>query len=312
MTVQEAYNYSVYFLGANGVDEEEFKAKCLVCHLAKIANRDYHSHLGDLVSQKKLADGLWQLKSGTPLQYVLGEWDFLDSTFAVGPGVLIPRPETEELAQLAIEQVKNAGTTPVVWDLCAGSGCIGISIAKACPGASVYCVEKSTDAFAYLQKNAMPVANVRPVLADISGDLTSLPKPQVLVSNPPYIPAAVMPTLQPEVLKEPMMALDGGTDGLDFYRLITEKIVPTLASGTQLLLEIGDEQGGAKPVCHLRKCAGSAGHLRQRSYINRHRCVIFLDYCVGIMVCYSYHYNIRVLLCFLFFLICARVSTCWR
>lgn len=200
MTVQEAYNYSVYFLGANGVDEEEFKAKCLVCHLAKIANRDYHSHLGDLVSQKKLADGLWQLKSGTPLQYVLGEWDFLDSTFAVGPGVLIPRPETEELAQLAIEQVKNAGTTPVVWDLCAGSGCIGISIAKACPGASVYCVEKSTDAFAYLQKNAMPVANVRPVLADISGDLTSLPKPQVLVSNPPYIPAAVMPTLQPEVL----------------------------------------------------------------------------------------------------------------
>ena len=115
MTVQEAYNYSVYFLGANGVDEEEFKAKCLVCHLAKIANRDYHSHLGDLVSQKKLADGLWQLKSGTPLQYVLGEWDFLDSTFAVGPGVLIPRPETEELAQLAIEQVKNAGTTPVVW-----------------------------------------------------------------------------------------------------------------------------------------------------------------------------------------------------
>ena len=137
-----------------------------MCHLAKIANRDYHSHLGDLVSQKKLADGLWQLKSGTPLQYVLGEWDFLDSTFAVGPGVLIPRPETEELAQLAIEQVKNAGSAPVVWDLCAGSGCIGISIAKACPGASVYCVEKSTDAFVYLQKNAMPVANVRPVLAD--------------------------------------------------------------------------------------------------------------------------------------------------
>ena len=127
VTVREAYNYSVYFLGANGVDEEEFKAKCLVCHLAKIANRDYHSHLGDLVSQKKLADGLWQLKSGTPLQYVLGEWDFLDSTVPMGPGVLIPRPETEELAQLAIEQVKNAGSTPVVWDLCAGSGCIGIS-----------------------------------------------------------------------------------------------------------------------------------------------------------------------------------------
>lgn len=245
MTVQEAYNYSVYFLGANGVDEEEFKAKCLVCHLAKIANRDYHSHLGDLVSQKKLADGLWQLKSGTPLQYVLGEWDFLDGTFAVGPGVLIPRPETEELAQLAIAQVKTAGSAPVVWDLCAGSGCIGISIAKACPGAQVYCVEKSADAFAYLQKNAMPIANVRPVLADISGDLSSLPAPQVVVSNPPYIPAAVLPTLQSEVQQEPMMALDGGADGLDFYRLIAEKIVPSLDGGTRLLLEIGDEQGSA-------------------------------------------------------------------
>ncbi len=245
MTVQEAYNYSVYFLGANGVDEEEFKAKCLVCHLAKIANRDYHSHLGDLVSQKKLADGLWQLKSGTPLQYVLGEWDFLDSTFIVGPGVLIPRPETEELAQLAIEQVKTVGAAPVVWDLCAGSGCIGISIAKACPDAQIYCVEKSADAFTYLQKNAMPVANVRPVLADIGGDLTAMPRPQVLVSNPPYIPAPMLPTLQPEVQKEPMMALDGGADGLDFYRLIAEKIAPTLDSGTRLLLEIGDEQGRA-------------------------------------------------------------------
>lgn len=245
MTVQEAYNYSVYFLGANGVEEEEFKAKCLVCHLAKIANRDYHSHLGDLVSQKKLADGLWQLKSGTPLQYVLGEWDFLDSTFAVGPGVLIPRPETEELAQLAIEQVKSAGMSPVVWDLCAGSGCIGISIAKACPSAQVYCVEKSADAFAYLQKNAMTVANVRPVLADIGGDLSALPLPNVVVSNPPYIPASVVPTLQPEVQKEPMMALDGGADGLDFYRLIAEKILPILDSGTRLLLEIGDEQGQA-------------------------------------------------------------------
>ncbi len=174
-----------------------------------------------------------------------------------GSRVLIPRPETEELAQLAIEQVKNAGTTPVVWDLCAGSGCIGISIAKACPGASVYCVEKSTDAFAYLQKNAMPVANVRPVLADISGDLTALPKPQMLVSNPPYIPAAVLPTLQPEVLKEPMMALDGGTDGLDFYRLIAEDRANTCQRHAAAF---GDRrragQGSAKPVCLLRKCAG--------------------------------------------------------
>lgn len=245
MTLQEAYNYSVYFLGANGVDEEEFKAKCLVCQLAKIANRDYQNHLEDLISQKKLADGLWKLKSGTPLQYVLGEWDFLDSTFAVGEGVLIPRPETEELALLGIELVKQMDGAPIVWDLCAGSGCIGISVAKACPGAQVFCVEKSTEAFAYLQKNALPYTNVRPLLADIGGDLTDLPKPQVVLSNPPYIATETLPHLQPEVQKEPRMALDGGADGLDFYRLLADKIAPSLDKDTKLLLEIGDEQGRA-------------------------------------------------------------------
>ena len=133
--------------------------------------------------------------------------------------VTSPRPPSagnQDFAALRRGNRVYADKTRLIFDLCAGSGCIGISIAKACPGASVYCVEKSTDAFAYLQKNAMPVDNVRPVLADISGDLTALPKPQVLVSNPPYIPAAVLTTLQPEVRKEPRMALDGGTDGLDF------------------------------------------------------------------------------------------------
>ena len=82
-------------------------------------------------------------------------------------------------------------------------------------------------------------------IANTMREERGMPPLDGVVSNPPYIPAAVLPTLQPEVLKEPMMALDGGTDGLDFYRLIAEKIVPTLAGGTQLLLEIGDEQGRA-------------------------------------------------------------------
>ena len=230
-----------------GIEAATLEARELVC-FGTGKSREQLQRDGGLYAspelERRVRDLVDRHLAGEPVAYLIGEWEFYGLPLDISREVLIPRPDTEVLAEQAINYLRTQGECRVL-DLCAGSGCIGISIAKACPGASVYCVEKSTDAFAYLQKNAMPVANVRPVLADISGDLTSLPKPQVLVSNPPYIPAAVMPTLQPEVLKEPMMALDGGTDGLDFYRLITEKIVPTLASGTQLLLEIGDEQGRA-------------------------------------------------------------------
>ncbi len=154
MTLSEAYNYGVYFLSANGVDEADFKSLCLCCHCAGIKNNEYEIHKNeDLIIMKKFADMLWQIKSGEPLQYVIGRWDFYESEFHVGRGVLIPRPETEELTELVIDNAKRF-CSPVVFDLCSGSGCIGISIAKALPSSTVYCVEKSEKALQYLLKNA--------------------------------------------------------------------------------------------------------------------------------------------------------------
>lgn len=241
MTLKEAYSYSIQFLELNKVDEADFKSLCLVCHLAGIKNNQYNFHTDDEIITSRLAKALWSLKEGEPLQYVIGKWDFYESEFYVGKGVLIPRPETEELVDYAIKESKKYNS-PVIYDLCSGSGCIGISVARANKNAKVYCIEKSNDAFYYLEKNSKDDANVVALSGDINSDF-DLPMADIIISNPPYIKSSDIDDLQDEVKKEPLMALDGGDDGLDFYRLINDKWFKYLKPNGVLMLEIGNEQG---------------------------------------------------------------------
>ena len=241
MNVKEAYSYSVSFLEANGVEEADFKALTVVCYVAGIKNSEYHAHKDDFIITKRLADCLWKLKTGEPLQYVIGKWDFYESEFYVGEGVLIPRPETEELVDLAVKYLKTV-TNPVVIDLCSGSGCIGVSIAKAVPDSKVYCIEKSKEAFRYLEKNAKDCNNVVLINDDIFNDI-DIENADLIISNPPYIKTSDLSNLQDEVKKEPQMALDGGNDGLDFYRIINTHWTSKLKSNGVLMLEIGEDQG---------------------------------------------------------------------
>ena len=243
MKLSEAFNYSVYFLSANGVDEAEFKSLCLVCSLDEIKNSEYEFHKDDEIIMKKLANSLWRLKSGEPLQYVLGKWDFYESEFFVGKGVLIPRPETEELTHLVIEKAKKL-SSPVVYDLCSGSGCIGISVAKAVKNSSVYCVEKSEDALNYLRKNITQADNAVAVEGDVLNPHSIEPESiDIIVSNPPYIKNSDLDGLQKEVQFEPKMALNGGEDGLDFYKKIPELWYPYLKNNGLIFFEISEEQG---------------------------------------------------------------------
>ena len=245
MNLKEAYNYGVYFLSANGVDEADFKSLCLVCSLDGIKNSQFELHLDDEIIMKRFADMLWRVKSGEPLQYVIGKWDFYESEFYVGEGVLIPRPETEELTELAVKATKKYAS-PVVIDLCSGSGCIGISIALKNPNAQVYCIEKSGKALEYLVKNKEKLSadNVKIIHGDISHNI-DVENADVIVSNPPYIKSDDIKSLQKEVLREPLIALDGGEDGLDFYRIINDKWADKLNNNGTLLLEIGEEQGSS-------------------------------------------------------------------
>lgn len=241
MNVKEAYDYSYSFLKANGVDEADNKALNAVCSVAGIKLSEYQTHKEDFINMKRLADLLWRLKTGEPLQYIIGKWDFYESEFFVGEGVLIPRPETEELVELVIDYAKGL-EKPVIFDLCSGSGCIGISIAKKLPNTFVFCIEKSEDAYKYLERNAENVPNIKCILGDINNEF-DFPSADIIVSNPPYIKSKDMKTLQAEVKKEPSMALDGGEDGLDFYRIINDKWTDYLKDDGRLFLEIGEDEG---------------------------------------------------------------------
>lgn len=180
-----------------------------------------------------------------PLQYILGEWDFMDFTLKVGPGVLCPRADSEIVCESALALLQGR-ERPVVYDLCAGTGCLGLGIARHSPGALVTCVEKSPEAWRYLIANTAQTG-VRTVQADVFTYYKTLPAEgaDLIISNPPYLTGAEMRALMPETAQEPAMALDGGTDGLDFYRLLTEKYRDAVRPGGWLVLEIGYAQGPA-------------------------------------------------------------------
>ncbi len=181
--------------------------------------------------------------NGEPIQYIIGSWDFYGESFKVGEGVLIPRPETELLVDYSIEKLKNIKNA-VVFDLCSGTGCIGLTVARLFPDARVYLLEKSDRAFEYLEENKKNLNCGNAVL--IHGDLFNgfeffdLPEPDLILSNPPYIETKEIETLQSEVLKEPLMALDGGDDGLDFYRCIAQKWLPYCKKA--VAVECGENQ----------------------------------------------------------------------
>ena len=231
----------------------------------------YGESEADCIKAERFCEMIKKRADGTPLQYVIGEWDFYGETFKVGEGVLIPRPETEMLVDFALDYLADK-KNPVVFDLCAGSGCIGLSVAKNRPDADVFLLEKSEAAFGYLSENKELLGCENARL--ISGDLfegfegCDLPEPDLILSNPPYIESAEIPLLQKEVLREPSMALDGGEDGLRFYREITKYLPLILTPEGVICYEVGI--GQAQDVSEILKAAGfSVAVLRDNHGIDR-------------------------------------------
>ena len=181
--------------------------------------------------------------SGEPLQYILGEWEFYGYPFRVGAGVLIPRPDTETLVDVVIRICRSNGiTAPRIADLCSGSGCIAVTLKKELPLADVTAVELSEEALPYLRQNiALNSADVHLIEGDVLAEDTAekLSGLDIVVSNPPYLTAEEMADLQTEVAHEPAMALDGGEDGLGFYRELTPLWKRSLKAGGWLCYEFG-------------------------------------------------------------------------
>ncbi len=196
-------------------------------------------------------------KEGVPYHYLIGKKEFYRYDFTVKPGVFIPRPETELFAEFVIEWVKKNDAL-LGADICTGSGCLAVTVAKECPKVRVYGVEQEEIPFAVAVENAARLVEDRRVEI-LKGDLLGpLKERQItldfVVSNPPYIKKTQIETLEKEVLCQPYAALDGGEDGLFFYRKITKDSMPLLKEGGLLAFEIGYDQG--EEVMDIMKEAG--------------------------------------------------------
>ena len=250
MTVRELLRETETALSRR--ESARFDARQLLLGLAKRDAGWLLSHGEDLADEDLIAavrDGAGRLAAGEPLQYILGSWDFYGLRFAVGPGVLIPRADTETVVEAALARLSGV-ERPVIWDLCSGSGAIALALWYSRPDAVVTAVELSEEALPYLRKNAAALSGgvVRVVAADVLAPLPAMRDCDLIVSNPPYITDADMAALPPEVRREPEMALRGGADGLRFYRALTKSAFSALRPGGWLLFEIGYDQGESVPA----------------------------------------------------------------
>ena len=203
-------------LKALGIEDFRFEAKQI-----------YNAYKGDYKKAVKLRKKL-------PLQYILGEWEFYSLPFKVGKGVLIPRPETELLIDVAKDLIKNDS---LVIDLCSGSGAIAITLSKL-KNIHIDALEKYNKAIKYLNKNInLNNADVTVIKKDLFKFIPQK-KYDFILSNPPYILKKDLKGLQKEVQKEPKTALDGGKDGLKFYRKIAS-LTPFLKKGGNIIVEVG-------------------------------------------------------------------------
>lgn len=237
-------------------DAPAFEANELIIFALKIHRSEFLYIQNETLSKAQINDikkCLNKRKKGYPLQYILGEWEFYSLPFKVGKGVLIPRADSELLVDLAIDEIGH-GDEKKVFDLCSGSGALGISVAKNCSNAKVTLVEKSRKAFDYLKQNvALNDVNVITERADIF-KWTPKTKADLIICNPPYIDKNEMIKLQKEVKNEPTAALFGGKDGLKFYRLLALRSEEYLNKGGRMMVEIGYRQ--ANSVSSLFEAGG--------------------------------------------------------
>lgn len=289
MRILDAVRYSLERLEKAGVDDPLTDAEMLVFNAARA------ERLSAYIDNPEIGGGLFsKIKrltarrgSGEPLQYIIGHVEFCGLTISVGKGVLIPRPETELLVEEALKTAKrealnvkrndsgakdgpsgdDAGLiefspfTPhpslSVLDLCTGSGCIALALAKKLPEAKVFGTDISAKALRYARKNAAAhnICNVTFKKGDLFGPLNKGARFDLIVSNPPYIVTSDIDGLQREIRQwEPKNALDGGADGLDFMRAILSGAPARLKEGGIVILELG--YGQADEVSEMARQHG--------------------------------------------------------
>lgn len=265
-TVLKIIQWTTEYLKGKGIDNPRLDSEVLLAHLLKLDRVGLYLNFDRPMGKEELADYREMIKRRSarePLQYITGNQEFWSLDFRVTPDVLIPRSDTEILVEEAVKSVRDhwpmsdEKEAPIILDLCTGSGCIAISLAKEIGKAIVYATDASAAALKIAKENA-DIHGVKDRVVFLEGDLyaalESRPsntdnRPTVfdlIVSNPPYIKNGDIQNIQPEVRDyEPRMALDGGLEGLDFYKRIIEGASDYLSPDGWLAVEVGEGQADA-------------------------------------------------------------------
>ena len=243
-------------------------------HEQFLMQREHYASEANCLETARLVQ---RLLAGEPIAYILGEWEFYGMKLMVNPNVLIPRDDTCAVTELAIRQAACLEDCPRILDLCTGSGCIGLAVASNVENAKVTLADISQEALQVAKRNTANnklTARVSCVRANaLEKPSAFLGKFDLIVSNPPYITTREMRDLPDSVARfEPRLALHGGSDGLDFYRAITENYTEALKPGGYLCFEFGMGQGDA--VCALLEENGFTILERSRDYNDRERAVL--------------------------------------
>ena len=244
MTIKQAITKGMIMLKSNNVESPKLKARLLLQYVLDKPRQYiivYDNKEIDKQQQWQYFVNIEKLTKGVPLQHITHRQEFMKMDFFVDENVLIPRPDTEILVEEVIK-IAQKYNSPRILDLCTGSGAIAISLKKFVPNADITAVDISEKALEIAQKNAKKLETKINFLKSDLFDKLDNKKFDIIVSNPPYIRKDEIKKLSEEVQKEPQIALDGGEDGLDFYRIITEQAINYLKTGSFLCFEIGYNQ----------------------------------------------------------------------
>ena len=280
MTVLEAIQKSTEFLGKKNVESPRLQTELLLAHVLKMPRMKLYLNFDRALTPAE-TDALRELvkRRGQrePLQHIVGSTSFCGFELAVSRHALVPRPETEMLAELGWQFLSTLNSEPsTALDFGTGTGCIAIAIAAKCPNAKITALDISAAALALAKENAAR-NNVAERIEFLLGDgFAALPPDarfDLVLSNPPYIASAEIATLDPEVRDfDPRAALDGGTDGLDFYRRLATSAKKSLKPDGKIMLEFGDGQAAAiKMIFETEKWIVEAV---QEDYSQRARIII--------------------------------------
>jgi len=252
----EVIQRSTEFLAKKGVESPRLQTELLLAHWLRLPRMQLYLNFERSLTAEELGgfrELIQRRGKREPLQHVVGSTSFCGLEIAVNRHVLIPRPETELLAERGWSFLKDRsatnGKTPAALDFGTGSGCLAIALAHECPAAQVCAVDISAEALALARQNAARHGvseRIRFLHGDSLGAAPEGARFDLIISNPPYVPSGEIDRLEPEVRDhDPRLALNGGADGLDYFRRLAAEALPKLEAGGKLMLEFGDGQGEA-------------------------------------------------------------------